>query len=214
MEALAETPTRSVPEIFGGMRTLKVRQRRRWLEAIFSLEFKNKYDFADEMGAPVLHVQEEGNGVLAVLKRLFMSTWRPFEASVLDANGAYVMTLRRRFRFFFHRLEVEAANGRPLGAVQKRWSWVRRIYTIEGPTGQERLQLFGPILKPWTFEIRDGERKVGQIQKRWSGMANELFTDADQFGVDVIDITDPQERALAVAATVLIDVVHFERSKN
>lgn len=206
--------TRAPSEVFSSIRTLKVRQRRKWLEAIFSLEFKNQYDLFDEDGRAILKVQEEGNGFLSLLKRLFMGPIRPFDATVSDANGAHVLTLRRRFRFMFHRLEVEDAHGRLLGAVQKRWSWVRRIYSVEGPEGRERLQLFGPIFKPWTFEIREGERQVGVLRKRWSGMVNELFTDADQFGVEVGDIASPDDRALTVAATVLVDVVHFERSKN
>ena len=42
---------------------------------------------------------------------------------------------------------------------------------------------------------------------------DELFTDADNFGVILSDIPDPLLRALAFAATVLVDVVHFERAK-
>ena len=41
----------------------------------------------------------------------------------------------------------------------------------------------------------------------------ELFTDADNFGVELTNV-DQDLKALAFAATVLIDVVHFERSKG
>ena len=41
-----------------------------------------------------------------------------------------------------------------------------------------------------------------------------MFTDADNFGIGLGGIADPGLRALAFAATVLIDVVHFERSKR
>ena len=54
----------------------------------------------------------------------------------------------------------------------------------------------------------------GIITKRWSGLLKEMFTDADNFGVDLARVPDPQLRALAFAATVLIDVVHFERAKG
>jgi uncharacterized protein YxjI len=74
--------------------------------------------------------------------------------------------------------------------------------------------LFGPLFKPWTFEIRSGERVVGMIQKRWSGLAKEMFSDADDFGVELSNATDARLKLLAFAAVVLIDVVHFEKSKG
>ena len=58
-----------------------------------------------------------------------------------------------------------------------------------------------------------GEPK-GAIVKRWSGWGKELFTDADNFGVDVAGLEDPKLKALVFAATVLIDVVHQERAKG
>ena len=125
-----------------------------------------------------------------------------------------VLGLKRPFRFIFHRLEIRTPEGELLGAVQKKWSWVRRIYEIEDAHGQIVGELFGPFFKPWTFEIRKGGQTLGAIRKRWSGLAKELFTDADNFGVDLAGVEDPTLKALAFAATVLIDVVHFERAKN
>lgn len=203
---------RSVADVFGEITSLHVRQRRKWLEVILSLEFKNRYDMLCG-GLHVLEVREEGDGILSVLKRIFMGPWRPFEASIVDRHGQYVLTLRRRFRFFFHRLEVEDGRGRPLGAIEKRWSWIRRIYAIEGPTGRERFRLFGPVFRPWTFEIHQDGRQVGLLQKKWSGLVNELFTDVDHFALQMADVETPTDRALVAAATVLVDVVHFERSK-
>ena len=63
------------------------------------------------------------------------------------------MAVRRPFRFFFHRVEVTGADGQPIGSIQRRWSWLRRIYTVYDAQGQEVATLFGPILRPWTFEV-------------------------------------------------------------
>ena len=81
-----------------------------------------------------------------------------------------LLRLSRPFRWIHHRLEVRDDQNRLLGVIEKEWSWVRRIYRVEGPTGGILAQLFGPMLKPWTFEIRVGEQLVGSIQKRWSGL--------------------------------------------
>jgi uncharacterized protein YxjI len=199
---------------FAGYQRLTVRQRKSWWEILISLEMRNQYDVFDQGQRPVLHVQEEGSGFLSFLKRVFLGPARPFSAAVTEpGGGALVLRLRRPFRFFFHRLEVTRADGTPAGAVQKRWSWLRRIYDLEDARGQVVAELFGPILKPWTFEIRVRGQERGAIRKRWSGLAKEIFTDADNFGVELANL-DPDQKVLAFAATVLVDVVHFERAKG
>ena len=199
---------------FEGFQRLTVRQRKNWWEILVSFEMKNEYDVFDQTQRPVLHVREEGSGFLSLLKRLLLGPYRPFTASVTDASRpAQWMELRRPFRFIFHRLEVYAPDGALVGAVQKKWSWIRRIYDLDDARGRTVAELFGPILKPWTFEIRQRGQTRGTIRKRWSGWGKELFTDADNFGVELANL-DRDLKVLAFAATVLIDIVHFERSKD
>ena len=54
-------------------------------------------------------------------------------------------------------------------------------------------------------------QEVGLIQKKWSGLAKEMFTQADNFWIEFGEVTDPRLRAILFSATVLIDVVHFEQ---
>jgi uncharacterized protein YxjI len=198
---------------FDAYERLSVRQKKRWLEILLSFEFKNAYDVYHHDEA-VLRAQEVGDGPGAFLRRALLGPMRPFEVEVSDPRtGEVVLRLRRRFRFIFHRLEVYSGDGALLGAVERRWSWLRRIYAVLGPDGGQRAELFGPILRPWTFEVRAGGATRGAIQKRWSGMAKELFTDADNFAVTLGDL-DAELRPLVFAATVLVDVVHFERAKG
>ena len=60
---------------------------------------------------------------------------------------------------------------------------LRRIYSVLDRNGREAYQLFGPILHPWTFEIKQEDRLIGKITKEWSGLLKEGMTDADNFGV-------------------------------
>lgn len=213
---LSQVGAREVGARFAPIQRLSVRQRKRWAEILLSFEMKNSYEVFDETGSPALRVQELGSGVGSLLRRLLLGPLRPFDAEVVEAERAEsVLALRRPFRFIFHRLEVSSGSGERLGAIQRRWSWVRRIYDIEGPSGEVIAEIFGPFLRPWTFEIRTpGQGQVGMIQKKWSGLGKEMFTDADNFGVDVANVSEPTLKALSFAATVLIDIVHFERAKG
>ncbi len=212
--ALTPSTGRNLASKFESYQRLTVRQRKKWMEILLSFEMKNAYDVFDQTQQPVLHVREEGSGFLSFLKRVFLGPSRPFTASVTDPSQLQTwMQLRRPFRFVFHRLEVYGADGALAGAIQKKWSWIRRIYHLEDARGQVVAELFGPILKPWTFEIRVRGQTRGAIRKRWSGWGKELFTDADSFGVELANL-EPDLKMLAFAATVLVDVVHFERSKG
>ena len=200
--------------VFAKPARLTVRQRKRWLEILTSFDARNTYVVYDEQGTPVLNVQEQGSGIGNFFKRVFLGAHRPFTAHVEDLVGqGKVLELKRPFRFVFHRLEVFDSEGALIGAIQRKWTWIRRKFVVEGPTGEEIAVLYGPFWRPWTFEIRmpNSEEEVGLVQKKWSGLMKEAFTQADNFWVELGRIEDPNLRALLFSATVLIDVVHFER---
>jgi uncharacterized protein YxjI len=213
---LVPTTSSTALTVFTRPQRLTVRQRKNWMEIITSFDARNKYVVYDETGNPVFNVEEQGSGFGSLMKRLFLRNLRPFSSHVEDLTGqGHLLVLKKPFRFIFHRLEVRDTAGNVLGAIQRRWTWFRRKYIIEGPDGQEVATLFGPFFRPWTFQIRlaGSEQEVGLIQKKWSGLLKEAFTDADNFWVDFANVADPQLRAVLFAATVLIDIVHFENRK-
>jgi len=193
---------------------LTVRQRKNWTEVLLSFEMRNRYEVFDQSGQAVLVAQETDTGVAAFLKRMFLGPTRPFNVQITEsATGRVLLQLDRPFRFIFHELQVRDGDGRELGTITRRWSWFRRIYAIKSAQGHE-MEIFGPFFKPWTFELKDAGHVVGHIRKRWSGLGTEMFSDADNFGVELGQLSTPEMKALAFAATVLIDVVHFERAKG
>ena len=155
MNALVPQLSTDLATTFGKATRLSVRQRKRWLEILTSLDARNVYVVYDEMGTPVLNVEEQGSGFGSFMKRLFLRSMRPFTSKVedLSTGGTHLLTLRRPFRFIFHRLEVMDANGTKLGAIQRKWTLFRRKYVVEGPEGQEVASLFGPFFRPWTFKV-------------------------------------------------------------
>lgn len=204
----------AVVAVFSKPHRLSVRQRKRWLEILTSFDARNTYVVYDEQGNPVFNVEEQGSRFGSFIKRLFLASYRPFTSHVEDLTGQrHILSLRRPFRFIFHRLEVTDAEGNRIGAIQRRWTWFRRKYIVEGPDGQAVATLFGPFLRPWTFKILlpGSNQEVGLVQKKWSGLLKEMFTEADNFWVAFEAVQDPALRALLFSATVLIDIVHFER---
>lgn len=190
---------------------LGVRQRIEVAEIAIGLQTKNRYTIEDPQNGVRLFGLELSGGIFGFLLRQFLKGMRPFRMEIRDETDRVLLRFRRPFRFFFYRLEVRDANDRLLGAVRRRFSFVRRRYAIENAGGFELAELFGPLLKPWTFEIQVRGQPKGLIRKKWSGIGKELLTEADNFHVEFGPSLDQRLRPLCLGATFLIDFVHFER---
>jgi uncharacterized protein YxjI len=186
---------------------LVVRQQKEWGEIATGFETRNRYVVSDLEGRTLFQAAEEEGSILA---RWFLKALRPFTIRILDSDGRTVLALKRPFRFYFHRLEIRDGDGARLGGIRRRFAVVRRIYSVEDESGRDVIELFGPILHPWTFVVRIEGREVGKITKKWSGLLKEGFTDADNFGVTFDRDLPPSCKALLLAAVFLIDFVHFE----
>lgn len=191
--------------------TLVIRQQKEWSEILTGFEARNRYEILDASGQ-LLYLAAELAG--SFWTRVVLKAIRPFTIHIMEPGGGRVLILDRTFRFYFHRMEILDPNGRPLGTIQRRFSILRRKYSVLDDLGMEIFQLYGPILHPWTFIIRIGDRDVGKITKKWSGLLKEAFTKADNFGITFPAEMNLSRKSLLLGAVFLIDFVHFERSNN
>lgn len=202
----------SHPSPLEGTHRILVRQKREVGEILTGFETRNRYEIdLGVQGMPALLAVEGGSGVGRFLLRQFAGRARPFTIEITDRSGAVVLQVKRPWRWFFARAEILDGAGRPLGAIQQRFAFFRRLYTIERTGGGPIAELVGPFFKPWTFEVVIGGQKRGKVAKKWSGLLTEAFTNADHFGLELSPELDEGLRALCLGATFLIDFVHFER---
>ena len=193
------------------LNSLVVSQKKEWGEILSGFETKNKYVVSDETGKAMYYAAEEGGSILL---RWFLKALRPFTLVVLTDSNQVLLRVKRPFRFFFHEADIVDYQDKSLGVLRKRFSLLRRKYSVLDSTGKEIFQLFGPILKPWTFIIKNNDVEYGKITKKWSGLLKEGFTDADNFGVVFPKEWDVKLKALFLGAVFLIDFVHFENKGN
>lgn len=191
--------------------TLVVSQQKEWGEILTGFETKNKYVVSDASGNRMYLAAEEAGSTLL---RLFLKAGRPFTIVVLTENNEVVLRVIRPFRFYFHRVEIVDSQGKLLGVIQKRFSLLRRIYSVFNSEGKEEFKLLGPISHPWTFNIINNGVEYGKITKKWSGLLKEGFTVADNFGVVFPEEWDVKQKAVFLGAVFLIDFVHFENKGN
>lgn len=193
-----------------GVTHLRVRQRREIGEILTGWETKNRYEIEDPTGRTILWAGETGGGLGSLALRQFFGSKRPFTLEVKDLSGSTVLVMKRPWRWWLSYAEVFDGAGRPMGAIRQKFALLTRRYEVMAPG--LTAELHGPFFKPWTFEIKVGGMTLGKIAKRWSGLLKESFTDADHFGVELGPTLDQRLRPLVLAATFLIDFVHFEKN--
>lgn len=193
------------------LEALVVSQKKEWGEILTNFETRNKYVVCSADGEQLFAAGEVGGSLIL---RVLLKAHRPFTMKVAAPGGETVMILKRPFRFFFHELRILDSAGQQLGYLKKQFSIFRRIYTVYDRSSRPVLTLFGPILHPWTFEIQQESRTIGKITKKWSGLAKEVFTDADNFGVTFPGQLPPELKTLLLGAVFLIDFVHFENTNK
>ena len=137
------------------LNSLIVSQKKEWGEILSGFETKNKYVVSDETGKAMYYAAEEGGSILL---RWFLKALRPFTLVVLTDSNQVLLRVKRPFRFFFHEADIVDYQDKSLGVLRKRFSLLRRKYSVLDSTGKEIFQLFGPILKPWTFIIKNNDR--------------------------------------------------------
>ncbi|MGA1871998.1 MAG: phospholipid scramblase-related protein [bacterium] len=194
--------------------SLMIKQQKEWGEILTGFETKNKYIIMDNFGNQMFQAVEEGGSILTIITRNVLRALRPFTIHIFSPEGMNVFLLKRPFRFYFHELQVYKSDGALLGRVQRRFSMLRRIYTVFDRHGREICELFGPILHPWTFFIKKGDKELGKITKKWSGLLKESMTDADNFGITFPQGIGVDKKAVLLGAVFLIDFVHFESKGN
>ena len=192
-------------------RSIRVAQVKELVE-LFGYETRNKYSIEGESGDRFGYCAEQHKGVLVFLCRQFMGHWRSFELHGYDRDRREVFRARHPFRFLFQRLEVTTADGRPVGAFQQRFSVLYKKFDVLDASERVIMTVASPIWKIWTFTLEREGRQVGVIQKRWSGLLKEAFTDADNFEVRFDDASlGLYERLLILAGAIFVDLNYFER---
>lgn len=204
----------SMDEIVGGRNRLVIRQTKEWGEILIGFEARNRFEILDDSGTLLGRAAEEEGGFGRMLARNFFGKCRACRVHVCGPDGRELGRGEKPFRWFFHRMDVFDGDRR-IGAIQRRWAWFDRRFSVENAEGREVMTILSPLFRIWTFKLLYEGREVGRISKEWGGLLREAFSDADTFGVEFGDERLPAEvRKLLLVATFLVDFTCFENNTN
>lgn len=185
--------------------------QKRELAEFFGFESRNKY-VIEAGGVPIAYAAEQGKGLLGHFARQVLGHMRSFEVHVFDPGRNLLFRAVHPFRFWMQRLDVVAADGRPLGAVRQRFALFSKRFDVLDAAGGGLLSVSSPMWRPWSFSFVRGGAEAARVEKKWAGFLREAFTDADRFRVSFAEgALGADARLLVLAAALFIDLQYFEQ---
>ena len=184
-----------------------VKQRVEMFEALTGIETRNRYDVLTPDGGAVMLAYEESGA----LSRLFLKRHRPLTLHIADLDGRDILVASRGFFWYFAHLMVRDGEGRPVGAIRRKFGLLRRKMVIEDARGAVVAELSGSVFRTYTFTIKRQEQEIGKVTKQWGGLGRELFTDADTFLVELPIEYGDELQSLVLATAFAVDLDFFEQ---
>ena len=196
-----------------------IKQKVDMLEAMTGFEEANTYYVFDDQGDQCFVVEESSN----MCSRQCLKNRRPFVLTVRHVvNNKPVLRISREWKCMMQCIKVydqrdatlgeEENENNLLGFVEQDWTFFSRSFKVLNRQRQPLLNIdSNPFWSPYTFTITTNTGAAcGEIKKQWSGLAQEIFTDADNFGFSFLKDLSESTKALLLSAVFLIDFMYFE----
>lgn len=207
---------------------LLVHQQIELLEVMTGFETKNKYVIKNSLGQQCYYAYEESD----LCERLCCGQARGFQMHIVDNVGQEVIRVNRVFKCCVgccwcisgdccaFTIEVQSPVGTSLGRiVQLHSKWSPR-YAIKDANDQTILVVQGPCCVcsgpcctadvPFELMTADESQNIGNISRQFAGFAQEMWTNATNFGIQFPRDLDVKAKALCLGALFLIDMMFFE----
>ena len=118
------------------------------------------------------------------------------------------MTIKRGWTFWLSKITLIDGQGNISGHIKQKFKLLKPRFVIFDEQEQAIAEINGDW-KAWNFVITDGHgNKIGSINKKWAGMAKEIFTTADKYYVTINpEYAEDRNKMNIVATAITIDMV-------
>jgi uncharacterized protein YxjI len=182
-------------------------------EHVGMLKLTDTYDIFDGTTGEQLAIAKEKKGMLNTIAGMLMNKRNlPTRLDVhegTDINGPIAFSLTRGFSFLRPTVKVLAGDGTLIGSFKSRLLTIGGKFGVYDASGNEVAMVKGNWMS-WDFRfLTSSGAELGVVSRKWSGIAKELFTSADNYVV-AVHHPDPAAATLLLAAGLAIDTVYKE----
>ncbi|XP_069476467.1 phospholipid scramblase 1-like [Ambystoma mexicanum] len=199
---------------------LAVEQKFEPIEALTGFETNNKYVIKDAEGRKVYYAAEKN----WCCTRMLCGSDRSFVIKIVDTKRREVIRIHRPFKclgglcpFCLQELTVESPPKEVIGYCVQTWNPVVPSFTIQNEDRENILKIRGPLFLLGccgnvTFKVKtySSGYTIGNISKRYGGLAKEMLLDSDSFGMQFPLDLDVKMKAILIGTCFLLDFMYFE----
>ncbi|KAJ0182868.1 hypothetical protein K1T71_002237 [Dendrolimus kikuchii] len=175
----------------------------------------NKYVICAPGGGVLFYAKEDAGAL-----NLVQGSSRAFNIDIFDADNKqasliFIQILRRPYTFGPDKMDVKI-NGSLVSVVRVEPTFMKPVLNINDADDKRVLRVKGPMCQDGEvdYEIFDKNKtRIGCIQKQWSGIAREVFTDADNFMITFPGDLDVRFKAAVIGTCLLIVNFYYYFSK-
>lgn len=179
------------------------------------MELRNEYTLVDEAGQTIGTANQERQGFLAVLTRVFsdLDVALPMTIEVRDTAGNLVLEIDKPW--FTWRVSVSSPTAGQLGSITKKVRLGKARFQLSGAGGHDLGEVRAQNWRARDFTILDADgTEVARVTKEWRGILTESFTDADSYAVTFSpELSDPL-KSLAFASALAVDIVMKQKDSG
>jgi uncharacterized protein YxjI len=182
-------------------RVLVVNQKAKLMELV------TEHEVFDQDGNPVGFVAEVGQSAAKKVAR-FISSLDQFMThtyEIRDVNQQPQLLLTRPRKFMKSSFVLSRPDGTEVGRVNQKNVFGKIGFSLEA-AGREVGSLNAENWRAWDFNVQDASgREVARITKTWGGLGKAIFTQADNYVLEIEErLTDPL-LSLVVATALCVD---------
>lgn len=171
-------------------------------------ELRNQFTIFDEAGARIGSVEQVDQSPLHKVVRIFsnLDAALPITLEVRDASGVGVLRIVKPW--FRITCSVVQPGGVVAGTVRKRIRLGKPRFELADPGGRVVGEVVALNWRARNFSVRDAaDVEVARVHKKWAGLGKELFTDADNYVIEVNPALGDPLRSLAIGSCLAIDTI-------
>jgi uncharacterized protein YxjI len=171
------------------------------------IELNNEYAISDQNGMQIGAVRQVGQSTAKKALRLMGSYDQFFthKLQVLDHSHQVVLQLTRPAKFVKSKVIVQDATGVEIGQIVQE-NAIGKIRFALVSNDQRYGMINGENWRAWNWNIQDfNGTEIGRITKTFSGFTRAVFTQADNYVVQIHRPLEEPLRSLVVAAAVSVD---------
>ena len=181
-------------------------------ENVQFLKFHNEYKIYNNDGLLIGSVEQKIAGWQKLLMLFIKKSMMPFYLEILDESGAKVVSLRRGWTFWMSKITLTDQNNNLIGFLKQQFKFFKPTFIILNSEENPVAAITGDW-KAWDFKIVSAEEtSIGTINKKWNGVAKELFTNADKYTVSINpEYNEDLNKVIILSAAITIDMVLKEQ---